>query len=213
MSATDLESAIELLIANSNILSEVINDDASSEITTPSGPIPSLRKALADNLYFKDPIPWVIGGTEANFNQLRTFTDGSVWWSPSALNTDPSAMGNTPYGDSKWTIAPIYLMANNFVTEEELGKRTWYEWGTNSEGNDKGLIGEVYKYGEGDKSIYVTPLQDKNVMESYPDWTKFRLVGSIRASKVIKSDGSDETETLNELLKMGGVVELDVDVN
>ena len=102
MSATDLESAVALLITDTNIISDVVNEDATKEVVTPSGNIPSLRKALTDNLYFQDPIPWSNGDNETNFNQLRTFTDGTVWWSPSATNINPVPMGVTPIGDNNW---------------------------------------------------------------------------------------------------------------
>lgn len=100
--ATDLETSVAELIVNTNIISDVINEDGTTEVSTSNGPIPSLRKALADNLYFQDPIPWSNGTNETEFNQLRTFTDGTVWWSPSATTVNPVPMGATPVGDSNW---------------------------------------------------------------------------------------------------------------
>ena len=50
MAATDLESGVALLITDVNIIDDFINEDATKEVVTPSGNIPSLRKALADNL-------------------------------------------------------------------------------------------------------------------------------------------------------------------
>ena len=102
MSATDLESATASLISSVDIISDIINGDATTEVVTPSGGIPSIRKSLADNAYFQDPVPWSNGDNETNFNQLRTFTDGTVWWSPSASNVNPVPMGATPVGDSNW---------------------------------------------------------------------------------------------------------------
>ena len=91
--ATDLETSVAELIVNTNIVSDVINEDAATEVSTSNGTIPSLRKALADNIYFQDPIPWSNGSNETEFNQLRTFTDGTVWWSPSATTINPVPMG------------------------------------------------------------------------------------------------------------------------
>ena len=117
MAATDLESGTALLISNTNILSDVINEDATKEVVTPSGNIPSVRKALADNLYFQDPVPWSNGNNETNFNQLRTFTDGTVWWSPSATNVNPVPMGVTPVGDSNWYPFQDRNLKNNILEE------------------------------------------------------------------------------------------------
>ena len=117
MAATDLESATASLISNVDIISDVTNGDATKEVVTPSGNIPSLRKALADNAYFQDPIPWSNGDNETNFNQLRTFTDGSVWWSPSATNINPIPMGATPVGDSNWYPWQDINLKNNLIEE------------------------------------------------------------------------------------------------
>lgn len=100
--ATDLETGIAELIVNTNIISDIINEDATTEVSTSNGNIPSLRKALADNIYFQDPIPWSIGVNEVNFNQLRTYTDGTVWWCPSATTSNPVLMGPSPFNDNRW---------------------------------------------------------------------------------------------------------------
>ncbi|NMJ86895.1 MAG: hypothetical protein EX285_03500 [Thaumarchaeota archaeon] len=117
MAATDLESGVALLITDVNIIDDVINEDATKEVVTPSGNIPSLRKALADNAYFQDPVPWSNGNNETNFNQLRTFTDGTVWWSPSATNINPVPMGVTPVGDSNWYPWQDRNLKNNILEE------------------------------------------------------------------------------------------------
>jgi len=117
MAATDLESGVALLITDVNIIDDFINEDATKEVVTPSGNIPSLRKALADNLYFQDPIPWSNGDNETNFNQLRTFTDGTVWWSPSATNINPVPMGVTPVGDNNWYPWQDRNLKNNILEE------------------------------------------------------------------------------------------------
>ena len=117
MAVTDSDSARASLISSANIVGDIINGDATTEVSTPSGPIPSLRKALADNAYFQDPIPWSQGDNETNFNQLRTFTDGSVWWSPSATNVNPVPMGATPIGDSNWYPWQDRNLKNNILEE------------------------------------------------------------------------------------------------
>lgn len=115
--ATDLETGVAELIVNTNIISDVINESATTEVLTSNGPIPSIRKALADNLYFQDPLPWSNGTNETEFNQLRTFTDGTVWWSPSATTINPVPMGATPVGDSNWFPFQDRNLKNNILEE------------------------------------------------------------------------------------------------
>jgi len=115
--ATDLETSVAELIVNTNIVSDVINEGATTEVVTSNGPIPSIRKALADNVYFQDPVPWSNGTNETEFNQLRTFTDGTVWWSPSATTVNPVPMGVTPAGDSNWYPFQDRNLKNNILEE------------------------------------------------------------------------------------------------
>ena len=117
MSATDLESATASLISSVDIISDIINGDATKEVVTPSGNISSIRKSLADNAYFQVPIPWSLGDNETNFNQLRTFTDGTVWWSPSASNINPIPMGATPVGDNNWYPFQDANLKKNIIEE------------------------------------------------------------------------------------------------
>ena len=81
---------------------DIINGDALSEVTAEDGNIPTIRKAIADNYYFKSPIAWAASSTETVFNQLRKFTDGSWWWAPQATAAHPISMGASPYNDINW---------------------------------------------------------------------------------------------------------------
>lgn len=105
--ATSFEGAVDLTIFSSNQLGSIINEDATTEIETESGNIPTLRKALVDNFYFKSPIPWVSGTTTIVFNQLYAYEDSTTngwFYAPSALSTNPIPLGNSPVGDSRWRL-------------------------------------------------------------------------------------------------------------
>lgn len=102
--ATSYRDATDLAIDASNQLHRVVNEDASTTIQTESGPIPSLRKAIVDNFYFKEPLDWAEGLNETVFNQLRRFTDGFYYYSPFATSTNPVIMGATPTGDPNWVL-------------------------------------------------------------------------------------------------------------
>lgn len=100
--ASTLPQSEELIIYSGNQMHDIINGDALSEVTAEDGNIPTVRKAIADNYYFKSPVAWVASSNETIFNQLRKFTDGSWWWAPQATSTNPIAMGATPYNDINW---------------------------------------------------------------------------------------------------------------
>uniref|UniRef100_A0AB39AJ89 Tail fiber protein n=1 Tax=Vibrio phage P018-4 TaxID=3229728 RepID=A0AB39AJ89_9CAUD len=104
--ATNSKEASELLIDVSNQMHEIVNEDATTEVMTESGLVPSVRKALADTFLFQDPIAWNQGSDETAFNQLRTF-NGSIYWAPTATTLNPIPMGATPIGDSNWKLAPV----------------------------------------------------------------------------------------------------------
>lgn len=112
--ATNFEEAVSNTITSSDQLHQIINGSTTDTVTTDSGEIPSVRKALTDNMYFVEAIPWSQGSNETVFNQLRTFTDNAVYWAPNATVTTPIPMGATPDGDSNWTLAPVSL------TEEKI---------------------------------------------------------------------------------------------
>lgn len=104
--ATNSKEASELLIDVSNQMHEIVNEDATTEVMTESGLVPSVRKALADTFLFQDPIAWNQGNDETAFNQLRTFND-NIYWAPTATTLNPIPMGATPIGDSNWKLAPV----------------------------------------------------------------------------------------------------------
>lgn len=108
--ATSFEQAVDLTIFASNQVGGVVNGDATSEVETENGNIPSLRKALVDNFYFKSPVAWAAGSTETVFNQLRFFSNGILsgyYYAPTATNTNAVPMGSTPSGDNNWVLYSI----------------------------------------------------------------------------------------------------------
>lgn len=115
--ASTFSEAVDLAITSANQLHEVINGESTETVTVESGTIPSLRKALVDNFYFVSPLDWVVSSDETVFNQLRTFTDGSVWYAPSARVSNPITMTADPYTDSNWFVAPI---AGNFYIDQKV---------------------------------------------------------------------------------------------
>lgn len=106
--ATTFTQAVELTIFASNQLHDVINGDALTTVETENGDIPTLRKALVDNFYFKTPINWVEGESATVFNQLYYFV-GTVatsgwYYAPQATLDNPIAMGSTPLNDDNWRL-------------------------------------------------------------------------------------------------------------
>lgn len=122
--ASSFSESVENTIKASNQLHEVINGSTTETVTVESGTIPSLRKALTDNFYFISPTPWVVSSDETVFNQLRTFTDGTVWWAPTATTTNPITMTADPYTDSNWTMSIVgnrdYINEVSNTTAENL---------------------------------------------------------------------------------------------
>jgi len=115
--ATNSNEAVELIIDGGNQLHQIINEDATTEIQTESGPFPSVRKALADTFLFLDPIPWQQGSDEISFNQLRSF-GSNIYWAPTATLSNPVPMGVTPDNDDNWKLAPLEI--NKVYIEEEI---------------------------------------------------------------------------------------------
>lgn len=106
--ATSFDQAVDLTIYASNQLGDVINGDATSVVSTESGDIPTLRKALIDNFYFKTPIDWVEGESTTVFNQLYyfggTLSTSGWYYAPQATPDNPIVMGSNPSDDANWRL-------------------------------------------------------------------------------------------------------------
>ena len=106
--ATTFTQAVELTIFSSNQLHDVINGDALTTVETENGDVPTLRKALVDNFYFKTPVEWVAGESSTIFNQLYYYNgtaSASGWYyAPQATADNPVAMGSTPVDDDNWRL-------------------------------------------------------------------------------------------------------------
>lgn len=128
--STEADQAVDQIIIDSKRLHTVVNGTGTEQAVTEDGSlIPSVRKALLDNLYFKTPpMPWKNGGSVNEFNQLYSFTDVSgntTWWyAPGATVSNPVVMRDSPINDGKFkvfldktNIADIYAPLNspNFV--------------------------------------------------------------------------------------------------
>ncbi|AOQ26880.1 tail tubular protein [Vibrio phage S4-7] len=104
--ATTYAEGVELTITSGNQLHEIINGSATEEISTESGMVPSVRKALADAMLFKPAIAWAQGSTESDPFQTRLYGEG-IYWAPSASNEAPISMGENPNTDGNWFLAPV----------------------------------------------------------------------------------------------------------
>lgn len=129
MSST-YNQAVEQTITAGEQIHQIVNGTATTEVTVEDGSkVPSIRKALLDNFYFKDPIAWQVGQTENVFNQLRQFTDGSWWYAPSATASNPISMGSTPVGDSLWKIYDFDAIGRLEPRINEALRRSYAEAG------------------------------------------------------------------------------------
>lgn len=136
--ATSFEQAVDLAIFSSNQLGQVINGDATTEVETLNGNIPSVRKALVDNFYFKDPIDWAAGQAETVFNQLRFYSNGilsAYYYAPAASTTNPIAMSNTPEGDSNWVL---------YSTQQQVVPAEVYPWYFDTANGSETVISPPY---------------------------------------------------------------------
>lgn len=130
--ATTFEEAVELTITASNQHHQIINGSATEQVQVEDGSyIPTVRKALVDNLYFKSPIAWSTGTNETIFNQLRSFPDPisgqiSWWYAPNATNSNPILMPSNPTDSPNWV---IYGLTNNALYQVQ--KRLAAEAGFN----------------------------------------------------------------------------------
>ena len=116
--ATTYAEGVELTITSGNQLHEIINGDATEEISTESGMVPSLRKALADSMLFKPAIAWAEGSVESDPFQARIF-EGYLYWAPTASNLTPISMGESPLIDTNWFLLPIYPIAKTIADSSE----------------------------------------------------------------------------------------------
>lgn len=125
-------AAVEQTITAGEQIHQIVNGAATTEVTVEDGSkVPSIRKALLDNFYFKDPIAWQVGQTENVFNQLRQFIDGSWWYAPSATASNPISMGSTPVGDSLWKIHDFDAIKKLEPRINEALRRSYAEAGYN----------------------------------------------------------------------------------
>ena len=129
---TTYSEAVEQTITAGEQIHQIVNGTATTEVTVEDGSkVPSIRKALLDNFYFKDPIAWQVGQTENVFNQLRQFTDGSWWYAPSATASNPVSMGSTPVGNPLWKVYSFDAIGKLTPQIREALRRSYAEAGYN----------------------------------------------------------------------------------
>ena len=125
--ATDMtlfENAVDQVIVDSERLHNVVNGTAVEEVITEDGsPIPTIRKAMLDNIYFKTPpLPWTVGATCTVFNQLYAFKSaaGTQWfYAPSASVDNPVRLPADPTESSYWKIfLDSKYMEDHYATKE-----------------------------------------------------------------------------------------------
>ena len=108
--ANTFKESVDLTIEAANKIAQVVRGDANTEVTVADGStIPSIRKAQADSMYFKEPEAWTTGQTETDYLQLKKYTDPTTnkeswWFAKGALVSNPIAMGTSPFGDDNWTL-------------------------------------------------------------------------------------------------------------
>ncbi|QEG08792.1 putative tail fiber protein [Aeromonas phage 4L372XY] len=127
---TTYREAVEQTITAGEQIHQIVNGTATTEVTVEDGSkVPSVRKALLDNFYFKDPLDWQAGQQELVFNQLRKFTDGSWWYAPSATTSNPVSMGVSPVGDLLWRIYDFDAIGKLEPRIDEALRRSYSEAG------------------------------------------------------------------------------------
>lgn len=108
--STEADQAVDQIIVDAKRLHLIVNGTGTEQAVTEDGSlIPSVRKALIDNLYFKTPpLPWKNGSSVTEFNQLYSFTDvsGNVtwWYAPGATVSTPVNMKDSPINDGKFKV-------------------------------------------------------------------------------------------------------------
>ena len=125
--ATDMtlfENAVDQVIVDSERLHNVVNGTAVEEVITEDGSvIPTIRKAMLDNIYFKTPpLPWTVGATCTVFNQLYAFKSaaGTQWfYAPSASMDNPVRLPADPTESGYWKIfLDSKYMEDHYATKE-----------------------------------------------------------------------------------------------
>ena len=125
--ATDMtlfENAVDQVIVDSERLHNVVNGSAVEEVITEDGsPIPTIRKAMLDNIYFKTPpLPWTVGAVCTVFNQLYAFKSaaGTQWfYAPSASADNPVRLPADPTQSGYWKIfLDSKYMEDHYATKE-----------------------------------------------------------------------------------------------
>lgn len=106
---TQFEQAVDQVIEDSERLHKVVNGSAIDTVIVEDGStIPTLRKALLDNVYFKTPPqPWAAGAQATVFNQLYSFTSsaGTFWWyAPGASPSTPVTLPADPSTSTAWKV-------------------------------------------------------------------------------------------------------------
>lgn len=119
---TTLAQAEDMIIFTGNQIHDIMNADATSVIEAEDGQIPSIRKALVDNMYFKPPQDWVASTQITDPLQLKQFTDGGWYFAPTATVSTPVSLGVTPIGDTNWKSwnkdqAAVYQHAKRLAAE------------------------------------------------------------------------------------------------
>lgn len=105
-----LGDSVDQFIIDAERAHNIINGTGTQGVLVEDGSIiPTLRKAMLDNLYYKTPpIPWSPGTLVREFNQLYSFvaSDGDVswWYAPGATQISPAVMGTSPVGDVKFRV-------------------------------------------------------------------------------------------------------------
>lgn len=122
---TTLAQAEDMIIFTGNQIHDIMNADATSVIEAEDGAIPSIRKALVDNMYFKTPQIWVASTQITDPLQLKQFTDGGWYFAPTATVSAPVNLGVTPIGDTNWKPwnkdqAAVYQPAKRLAAEAGL---------------------------------------------------------------------------------------------
>lgn len=129
---TTYSEAVEQTITAGEQIHQIVNGTTTTEVIVEDGSkIPSVRKALLDNFYYKDPINWQQGQSELVFNQIRKFTDGTWWVAPTSTATNPVVMGVTPYGDPLWKVFSWDRVIDSQKANRNLIERSWTEVGNN----------------------------------------------------------------------------------